>query len=106
MLVCDHQDNVQCQNLFTTPHFIPSPPLLSTQPNLVIANISSICRNVMDSPISNIGIGNNGITPDPGSCVFILRCHNGLVTNRLICPGESFFDKQKQTCVIGAPYPC
>ena len=105
-LICDHQDNVQCQNPLTTSHFTASPPLLSTQPNLVIANISSICQNVTGSPISSIGIGNNGLIPEPGSCIFILRCRNGLVTDRLICPGRSFFHKQKQTCVIGARYPC
>ena len=98
----DQQPGAQCQNPLTT----PSPPLLSTQPNLVIANISSICQNVTGSPISSIGIGNNGLIPEPGSCIFILRCRNGLVTDRLICPGRSFFHKQKQTCVIGARYPC
>ena len=103
-LVCDHQDNVQCQNLFTNPYFTPSPPLLSTQSNLVIANISSICKNVMGSPIRSIGIGNNELIPDPGSCVFIPRYRNGLLTDRLICPGGSFFDKQKRICVMGAPY--
>ena len=101
-LVCEYQDNVQCQNSLST----PSTLLLSTQPNLVIANISSICQNVTGNPISSIGIGNNGLILEPGSCVFILRCSNGLVTERLICPGGSFFDKQKQTCVIGAPYIC
>ena len=101
-LVCDHQKYSKCQNSLTT----SSIPLLSTQPNLVIANISSICQNVTGNSISSIGIGNNGLILEPGSCVFILRCTNGLVTERLICPGGSFFDKQKQTCVIGAPYPC
>ena len=98
----DRQPNAHCQNVLTT----PSPPLISTQQNLVIANISSICQNVTGNPISSIGIGNNGFILEPGSCIFILRCTNGLVTDRLICPGGSFFDKQKQTCVIGAPYPC
>ena len=98
----DRQPDAQCQNLLTT----PSPPLISTQPNLVIGNISSICQNVTGNPLSSIGIGNNGLILEPGSCVFILRCRNGLVTDRLICPGGSFFDKQKQTCVIGGPYPC
>ena len=106
ILGCDFKHKVQCQNPLTTPHFTPSPPLFSTQPNLVIANISSICQNVTGNPISSIGIGNNGLIPEPGSCIFILRCRNGLVTDRLICPGGSVFDKQKQTCVIGAPYPC
>ena len=101
-LVCDHQNNFQCQNLLTT----ASAPLVSSQPNLVIANISSICQNVTGSPISSIGIGNNGLILEPQSCIFILRCSNGLVTERLICPGGSFFDKQKQACVVGAPYPC
>ena len=98
----DQQPNAQCQNALTT----PSPTLISIRPNLIIANISSVCQNVTDNPISSIGIGNNGLILEPGSCVFILRCSNGLVTDRLICPGESSFDKQKQTCVIGAPNPC
>ena len=104
-LGCDFRHKVQCQNPLT-PHFTSSPPLLSTQPNLVIANISSICQNVTGNPVSSIGIGNNGLILEPGSCVFILRCRNGLVTERLICPGGSVFDEQKQTCVIGAPYSC
>ena len=39
ILGCDFKHKVQCQNPPTTPHFTPSPPLFSTQPNLVIANI-------------------------------------------------------------------
>ena len=105
-LGCDFKHKVQCQNPLTTPHFTVSPHISSTRQNLVIANISSICQNVTGSPISSIGIGNNGLIPEPGSCIFILRCRNGLVTERLICPGGSVFDKQKQTCVIGAPYSC
>ena len=105
-LGCDFKHKVQCQNPLTTPHFTAPPTVFSTQPNLVIANISSICQNVTGNPISSIGIGNNGLILEPGSCIFILQCRNGLVTDRLICPGGSVFDKQKQTCVIGAPYPC
>ena len=99
---CNYPDIAKCQNPLTT----PSPILLSKQPNLVIANISSICQNVTSNPISSIGIGNSGLILEPGSCVFILRCSNGLVTDRLICPGGSVFDRKKQTCVMGAPYPC
>ena len=105
-LGCDFKHKVQCQNPLTTPHFTASPQISSTQQNLVIVNISSICQNVTGNPISSIGIGNNGLIPEPGSCIFILRCRNGLVTERLICPGGSVFDKQKQTCVIGASYSC
>ena len=100
-LVCEYQDNVQCQNSLTT----PSTPLLSPQPNLAIANISSISQNAMSNPVSSISIGNNGLILELGSCIFILRCSNGLVSERLICPGGFFFE-QKQTCVIGAPYTC
>ena len=68
-LGCDFKHEVQCQNPLTTPHFTPSPQLFFTQPNLVIANISSICLNDTGSPVSSIGILNNGLILEPGSCV-------------------------------------
>ena len=104
LLQCVHASGNSCPP--TTPHVTALPTTVPFQPSLVIPDIFSICQNATATVTSSIGIGNTGRIPVARSCVAFYECKNGVVVDILRCPDGSFFNKEKQECVVGVSSSC
>ena len=86
LLRCDDPKNVNCSS------FTPTQPLRNTT-----TSTTTTTTTKATIPMNICRILHNGLTKDPSSCAYFLRCSNGK-TFRLKCPDGTLFNSNLGVC--------